>query len=64
MKDHHTITEKMCRDATKSHPYTSRHLDNRIEVIQSKAIQKRNYTSSGLVGDQVIYWLILVKQQT
>ena len=36
MKDHHTITEKMYRDATKSHPYTSRHLDNRIVVIQSK----------------------------
>ncbi|WWS88386.1 hypothetical protein V6B14_01395 [Sporosarcina psychrophila] len=40
MNKHHTITEKKCRDATKSHPYTSRHLGNRIEVVQSKAIQK------------------------
>ncbi|WP_257722503.1 hypothetical protein [Sporosarcina psychrophila] len=39
MKNHHTIIEKVCRDATKSHPYTSRHLGNRIEVIQSKAIK-------------------------
>ncbi|AMQ07497.1 hypothetical protein AZE41_17010 [Sporosarcina psychrophila] len=39
MNKHHTITEKMCRDATKSHPYTSRHLGNRIEVVQSKVIQ-------------------------
>ena len=41
MKDHHTIT-KVCRDATKSHPYT--HLGNRIEVIQSKAKQSHLYT--------------------
>ncbi|WP_421101765.1 hypothetical protein ACOKXV_17575 [Sporosarcina psychrophila] len=40
MNKHHTITEKMCRNATKSHSYTSRHLGNRIEVVQSKAIQK------------------------
>ena len=46
MNDHHTITGKMCRDATKSHPYTSRHPGNCIEVIQSKAIQKCNYTRS------------------
>ncbi len=44
MKDHHTINEKMRRDATKSHPYASRHLGNRIEVIQSKAIQMQLYT--------------------
>ncbi|MEK4404101.1 hypothetical protein MKZ26_06585 [Sporosarcina sp. FSL K6-6792] len=39
MKDHHTITEKICRDATKSYPYISSHLGNRTEVIPSKAIQ-------------------------
>ncbi|WP_255485300.1 hypothetical protein [Sporosarcina sp. BP05] len=40
MNKHHTITEKMCRDVTESHPYTSRHLGNRIEVVQSNEIQK------------------------
>ena len=54
MKDHHTITEKMCRDATKSHPYTSRHLGNGIEVIQSKAILKQLYRQHP-VGDHVIH---------
>ena len=33
------LPKKMCRGATKSHPYTSSHLGNRIEVIQSKANQ-------------------------
>ncbi len=42
MNNHHTITEKICRDATKSHPYISRHLDNGIVVVQSKC----NYTRS------------------
>ena len=45
MNDHHTITEKVYRDATKSHPYRSRYLGNDIEVVQSKAIQS-NYTRS------------------
>ncbi len=44
MNDHNTITKKMCRDATKSYPYTSRHLGNGIEVVKSKAIQKQMYT--------------------
>lgn len=37
MKDTHTITEKMCRNATKSHPYTLRYLGTGIGVVQSKA---------------------------
>lgn len=39
MNRHHTITEKINRDATKSHPYLSRHLGNGMEVVQFKAIQ-------------------------
>ncbi|WP_438297002.1 hypothetical protein [Sporosarcina sp. FA15] len=61
MNKHHTITEKMCRNAMKSHSYTSRHLGNRIEVVQSKAIQKSLYTKR-LVLDLVIYWLFLGNQ--
>jgi hypothetical protein len=45
MNKHHTITEKISRDAKKSHPYLSRHLGNGIEVVQSKATES-NYTSS------------------
>ena len=37
---------KMYMDATNSHPYTSSYRGNRIGSIQSKAIEKRNYTSS------------------
>lgn len=44
MKGHYTITEKMCKDAIKSHPYTSRQLGNRntshsIQAIQNGTIQ-------------------------
>ena len=59
MKDHHTITEKMCRDATNSHPYTSRHLGKSIEVIQSKQTNS-NYTRSA----QCVILVTLVNQQT
>ena len=40
------LPKKMCRDATLSHSYTSRHPVNCLEVIQTKAIEKCNYTSS------------------
>ena len=34
------LTKKMYRDATASHPYTSKQIGNYIEVVQSKVIQK------------------------
>ncbi|WP_188006678.1 hypothetical protein [Sporosarcina sp. ANT_H38] len=41
MKDNHTITEMVCRDATNPDI-----LVIVLEVIQSKAFPKRNYTSA------------------
>ncbi|WP_399631068.1 hypothetical protein [Sporosarcina sp. SG10008] len=44
MNKNHAITERISRDATESHPYLSIHLDNGIEIVQFKAIQKKQYT--------------------
>ncbi|MBO0601664.1 hypothetical protein I2483_08335 [Sporosarcina sp. E16_3] len=62
MKDHHTINGKKCVGMRQiripTHPDISVIV---IEVIQSKAIQKRNHTSSGQGRIKLLtgwFWLI------
>jgi hypothetical protein len=50
------LTKKLRRNATKSHPYAARNLDNCIVVVQSKAIRK--YLNIG----RIVFYLKVARQ--
>ncbi len=55
----------MCRDVTKSHPYTSRHLGNRIEVVQPNNPNKTGHEApiSLIMLFTGYFWLINTCEQ-